>query len=71
MSNYNEDLEYYKQALKMYIELGDTLRTAYCYSGLGLTYEALGEHQQALDNHFKALKMRENQRQCWNSKRVL
>ena len=58
MGNYDKALEYYKLALEMHTELGDTLRMSYCHSGLGLTYEAQSQYAQALDHHGKALELR-------------
>jgi tetratricopeptide (TPR) repeat protein len=58
MKEYNKALEYYKISLGIYNKVADRLGTLYCYSRLGRTYEAIGEHEQALDHHYKALEMR-------------
>lgn len=60
MEDYHKALEYYKMALERYAILGDNLRMAYCHSGLGLTSESLGEHQQALDHYYQAIEKRKN-----------
>jgi tetratricopeptide (TPR) repeat protein len=60
MEDYDKALEYYKMALERYAILGDNLRMAYCHSGLGLTSESLGEHQQALDHYYQAIEKRKN-----------
>jgi tetratricopeptide (TPR) repeat protein len=58
MGNYDKALKYYEMALEKYAKIGDTLRTAYCSSGLGRTYEAMGKHDEALNHHTKAREMR-------------
>ena len=60
MGNYTKALQHYELALEKYTLIGDNLRMAYCYSGLGLTNESLGEHELALKHHYQAIEKRNN-----------
>jgi tetratricopeptide (TPR) repeat protein len=58
MREYVKALDYYKRPLEIYNKVSDRIGKIYCYSRLGRTYEAIGEHEQALNHHCTALGMR-------------
>jgi tetratricopeptide (TPR) repeat protein len=58
MREYRKALDHYKISLEIYNKVADRLGKLYCFSRLGRTYEAMGDHEQALEHHYKALEMR-------------
>lgn len=52
--NYEDALECYKLACKIYLEIGDKFKTAYIYNNIGYCYDTLSKFRDALFYYQKA-----------------
>ncbi len=55
LENRQKQLEFYTQALRIYQEIGDSVRKAKILDRLGLTYALLGEREKALESYQQEL----------------
>jgi tetratricopeptide (TPR) repeat protein len=56
-AQWNEALDIYTEALKIYKKLGDLVGEANCLTNIGLVYHNLGQYQEALDHHKQSSKI--------------
>jgi len=58
-SEYKKALNYFNQALKIYLEIDNKKGMSICYNNIGMTYYNLTDYENALENLYKAAKLKE------------
>ncbi len=58
-SNFTVSINHYKEALSLYLSIGDKKLAATCYNNIGAAFYNLGSFEKALDNYFKSLEINE------------